>query len=116
MSTLLDSSLFVDVADALGLGNPAIVEKDYYAVQLLKLIAPLNLPYHQIVFSGGTALAKSKVKTYRMSEDIDLKLIPSATFSNLNSRSTKKSARRTIKNEIEGIITNSKVFSIESDV
>lgn len=116
MSTLPDSSLFVDVADALGLGNPAIVEKDYYAVQLLKLIAPLNLPHHQIVFSGGTALAKSRVKTYRMSEDIDLKLIPSATFSNLNSRSTKKSVRRTIKNEIEGIITNSNVFSIESDV
>ena len=116
MSTLLDSSLFVDVADALGLGNPAIVEKDYYAVQLLKLIAPLNLPYHQIVFSGGTALAKSRVKTYRMSEDIDLKLIPSTTFSNLNSRSTKKSARRTIKSEIKGIITNSNVFSIESDV
>ena len=69
-----DSSLFVDVADALGLGNAAVVEKDYYVVQLLQQIAVLELPYHQIVFSGGTALAKSAVKTFRMSEDTDFGL------------------------------------------
>jgi hypothetical protein len=32
VSTKLDSSLLADVADTLGLGNPAIVEKDYYVV------------------------------------------------------------------------------------
>jgi predicted nucleotidyltransferase component of viral defense system len=63
VSTKLDSSLFADVADAIGLGNPAIVEKDYYVVQLLQLISELELEHHQIVFSGGTALAKSSIKT-----------------------------------------------------
>lgn len=56
MSTSVDTTLFLDVADAIGLGNPSIVEKDYYVVQLLRLITQLRLPYHQMVFSGGTAL------------------------------------------------------------
>lgn len=81
MSTQFDSSLFVDIANALGLGNPAIVEKDYYVVQLLQHIVSLEFEYHNIVFSGGTALAKSQIKTHRMSEDVDLKLVPKPSFS-----------------------------------
>jgi len=110
-----DSSLFVDVADALGLGNAAIVEKDYYVVQLLQQIAVLELPYHQIVFSGGTALAKSAVKTFRMSEDIDLKLVPKPEFVALTSRNAKRSARKNVKKLIESTLKQSKTFSIEQD-
>jgi len=40
---LIDSDLFLDVADALGMGNPAIVEKDYYVVALLKLLSEFLL-------------------------------------------------------------------------
>lgn len=115
MSTQFDSSLFVDVANALGLGNPAIVEKDYYVVQLLQLISALELEYHQIVFSGGTALAKSAIKTYRMSEDVDLKLVPKQTFSKLSSRSAKKNARKAVKQRVEAIIEQSMIFSTESE-
>lgn len=114
MSTPFDSSLFADVADSLGLGNPAIVEKDYYVVQLLKLISSLSLSYHQIVFSGGTALAKSTVKTYRMSEDVDLKLIPNCAFLELVSRAAKKAARKSIKMQIEDLIERSFEFSLEA--
>lgn len=113
MSTKLDSTLFVDVADAIGLGNPAIVEKDYYVVQLLQLISALELEYHQIVFSGGTALAKSAIKTYRMSEDVDLKLIPKQTFSELSSRNAKKNARKSVKQLVESIIEQSSLFAID---
>lgn len=63
MSIKLDSSLFADVADTIGFGNPAFVEKEYNVVQLLQLISELELEHHQIVFSGGTAVAKSSVKT-----------------------------------------------------
>jgi hypothetical protein len=72
----IDSSLFLDVSDALGMGNPAIVEKDYYVVALLKLLSVLSSDTHSLVFSGGTALAKSGIKTHRMSEDVDIKIIP----------------------------------------
>ncbi len=34
--SVVDSSIFLDVADVLGIGVPAIVEKDYWATQLLK--------------------------------------------------------------------------------
>lgn len=113
MSTKLDSSLFVDVADAIGLGNPAIVEKDYYVVQLLQLISSLDLEYHQIVFSGGTALAKSAIKTYRMSEDIDLKLVPQLDYSELVSRGARKKARKAVKQCVESVIEQSGIFTIE---
>ncbi len=108
-----DSSLFVDVANALGLGNAAIVEKDYHVVQLLQQIASLEFQYHQIVFSGGTALAKSAIKTFRMSEDIDLKLVPKPEFSELTSRNAKRSARKAAKQLIESTLEQSKTFSLE---
>ncbi len=113
MSTKFDSSIFVDVADALGLGNAAIVEKDYHVVQLLQQIAALELQYHQIVFSGGTALAKSSIKTFRMSEDIDLKMVPKPAFSELTSRNAKRSARKAVKQLIELTLMQSKTFALE---
>ena len=42
--------------------NPAIAEKDYYVVQLLKLLASHYCQHHTMVFAGGTALAKADVK------------------------------------------------------
>jgi len=73
---VLDFTLFADVADTLGIAYPAIVEKDYYAVQLLKLLAGLDTPGYILVFAGGTCLAKAHQNTYRMSEDIDIKFVP----------------------------------------
>jgi predicted nucleotidyltransferase component of viral defense system len=108
LSTQFDSSLFADIADTLGLGNPAIVEKDYYVVQLLTLICALKLEHHQIVFSGGTALAKSSVKTNRMSEDVDLKLAV-----DLPSRNAKRNSRKVVMQVVETMIESSKTFSIE---
>lgn len=113
MSTQFDSSLFADVADTLGLGNPAIVEKDYYVVQLLTLICALKLAHHQIVFAGGTALAKSSVKTSRMSEDVDLKLTVNQSFFDLPSRNAKRNSRKAVMQLVETMIENSKMFSID---
>jgi predicted nucleotidyltransferase component of viral defense system len=101
VSTPFDSSLFADVADAIGLSNPAIVEKDYYVVQLLQLVNEIAPPLHDIVFSGGTALAKSSIKTYRMSEDVDLKMVPSEAFHALPSRSIKRKVRKGIRGIID---------------
>ena len=116
MSTQFDSSLFADVADTLGLGNPATVEKDYYVVQLLTLIDKVSTPYHQIIFSGGTALAKSSIKTHRMSEDVDLKIVPNDVFHTLTSRSDKKKARKAIRLSVEEVFDESPIFSIDGNV
>ena len=115
MSTQIDCSLFEDVADDIGLGNPAIVEKDFYVVQLLKLISEFEFEYHELVFTGGTALAKSSIKTYRMSEDIDIKLVPNKAFDELTSKNAKRNARRSVKQQIESLIKSSHLFSIDEE-
>jgi len=69
-----DASVFLDVADALGISSPAIVEKDYWATQLLREISQLKPRGFQFVFSGGTCLAKAHQNTFRMSEDIDIQM------------------------------------------
>ena len=69
----IDPGMFPDVADALGIDSPAIVEKDVYAVQLLNLLSTLHSEAFELVFAGGTSLAKAHHKLFRMSED------PSAT-------------------------------------
>ena len=104
---------FLEVSDALELGNPAIIEKDYWVVALLSELAKVSPVYHQMVFSGGTALAKSNVKILRMSEDVDIKLIPHQEFGEL-SRGQKKAARKTCIHEIEMAITQTERFTVES--
>jgi predicted nucleotidyltransferase component of viral defense system len=60
-------------ADALAISNPVIVEKDYYAILLLKELSSLHYEDYQLIFFGGTCLTKIHQNTYRMSEDIDIK-------------------------------------------
>ena len=55
------TTAFADAADALGIGTTSIVEKDYYVVELLRVLQPLQFESHQLVFAGGTALAKSGI-------------------------------------------------------
>lgn len=104
---------FLEVSDALALGNPSIPEKDYWVVALLAQLAILDFDTHQMVFSGGTALAKSQVKIFRMSEDVDIKLIPTDIFNSL-SRDKRKAKRKALLKEIEDTLTlQSSYFSIE---
>ncbi|MCE2573702.1 nucleotidyl transferase AbiEii/AbiGii toxin family protein [Motilimonas eburnea] len=104
---------FLEVSDALELGNPAIIEKDYWVVALLAELAKVSLVYHQMVFSGGTALAKSNVKILRMSEDVDIKLIPKPAFEELT-RAKKKAARKAYINKVEQAISLSERFTVET--
>jgi predicted nucleotidyltransferase component of viral defense system len=72
--------------------------------------------FYNIVFSGGTVLAKSSIKTYRMSEDVDLKIVPSKAFHELPSRSTRKKVRKEIRRAVEKIFDTSTLFSIDGKV
>ncbi len=107
----IDSTLFADVADALGIKNPAIVEKDYYAVQLLNALVSLSFDDYDLVFSGGTCLAKAYKNTYRMSEDIDIKCVPSSSMS-YASRDKKRQKRRNIQETIISFIDSSPHFQL----
>lgn len=96
-----DPTLFADIADSLRLPSPAFIEKDYYAVQLLKSICSINLSVGKLVFAGGTCLTKAHLPTYRMSEDIDLKFVPGDSFVNLSD-----SQKRKFRSDLGSIFIN----------
>lgn len=109
----IDPGLFADVADALGIDSPAIVEKDVYAVNLLGLLSQLVSPHFELVFAGGTSLAKTHRSLYRMSEDIDIKLVVRDDTTRGMSRTALKAARKAALAEIETLISCSDVFELE---
>ena len=54
--------------------RPAIIEKDYYVTEVLRIIAATA--GDQIIFKGGTSLSKGWNLIQRFSEDIDIFLDP----------------------------------------
>jgi hypothetical protein len=55
--------------------RPAIIEKDYYVTEALRVIAASG---DKVIFKGGTSLAKGWDLIQRFSEDIDIFLDPTA--------------------------------------
>ncbi|MGR5159234.1 nucleotidyl transferase AbiEii/AbiGii toxin family protein [Vibrio owensii] len=101
---------FLEVSDALSLGNPAIPEKDYYVVQLLHMLTNVQCDNHRLVFSGGTALAKSSIKILRMSEDVDIKLIPTEKFEG-ESKNAKRKMRKAYVDSIINALNEHPLFT-----
>lgn len=101
-----------DVADALGIGATSIVEKDYYVVELLRVLQPLQFETHDLVFAGGTSLAKANIQLNRMSEDVDIKIVPKPVLMTL-SRSKRKDSRKQLIGKVEEKISQSDVFQVE---
>lgn len=56
--------------------RPAIIEKDYYVTEALRVMA--NTSGDKIIFKGGTSLSKGWNLIQRFSEDIDIFLDPAA--------------------------------------
>ena len=107
----IDPLLFADVADVLGIPDPVIVEKDYYAVSLLKELDALHFDDYQLVFAGGTCLTKVHHNTYRMSEDIDIKLVASNETLHL-SHSKQRQRRKIIHQCILNLLESSSTFQL----
>ena len=108
------TTAFAEAADALGIGAISIVEKDYYVVELLRVLQPLQFKSHQLVFAGGTALAKSGIDLNRMSEDVDINLVPRAGFSK-NSFKQRKTIRKDIVSVVHQSIENSDLFQFDDE-
>ena len=71
MRNTLNRDLILEVAGKFG-SKPAFIEKDWYAVQLLKVISEFkNDRGVNLVFSGGTSLSKGFGLIKRFSEDLD---------------------------------------------
>jgi hypothetical protein len=103
MNAVPDKAVIEEAALELGI-NPAFVEKDWYVVQILKIIGILDLLGAQAIFAGGTALAKAHGLLKRFSEDIDFRLVDTALSS--YSRSQQKKHLSTLKGLIHGAIVS----------
>ena len=106
----VDISLFSDVAKVLR-NDPAIIEKDYWVTQCLSILSKLEITGYQLVLSGGTCLAKAHCNTFRMSEDIDIKLVPLDTTLCL-SQSRQRQLKRVVQQAVIHAIAQSTYFSL----
>lgn len=66
--------------EILGLSDPSVIEKDVFVTQALHALADLTDPAFELVFCGGTCLAKAHQIIARMSEDVDFKIHPKIPF------------------------------------
>ena len=105
----LDSTIIQDVALELGI-DPAFIEKDWYAVQLLVLISELQSSKDvKISFSGGTSLSKGYGLIKRFSEDLDFILtVP-------DGKSLSGGQRPAFRKEVVSAIQSDKRFAIDED-
>lgn len=65
----------IEVQQKFDLPDRALVEKDWFVIRALAAITSADKGPFQLVFQGGTALARAHRVLRRMSEDIDLKII-----------------------------------------
>jgi hypothetical protein len=88
--------------------STGLIEKDYYITDILHILSLIKNKYFNLVFAGGTCLAKAHKITKRMSEDIDFKLQPYTSL-------PIKKQRKEFSNLREEIITElSKNFICEA--
>lgn len=67
---LPDQNILEEAAIELGV-DPSFIEKDWYAVQVLKAVSVFEYNSYEVVFSGGTSLSKGYNLINRFSEDLD---------------------------------------------
>src|SRR5579864_7153546 len=70
----------------------AIIEKDYYVSEALRVIATTNAG--KVIFKGGTSLAKGWNLIQRFSEDIDIFLDPAAFQPTLGKRAIDRELKK----------------------
>lgn len=69
--------------------TPALLEKDIHVTDALRALLQIRHPDLSLIFCGGTSLSKAYGMIERMSEDLDLKVVP--TNANISRSALKRS-------------------------
>ncbi|ANI88271.1 hypothetical protein A9P82_02495 [Arachidicoccus ginsenosidimutans] len=110
MNEFKDKDLLEEVAAIKNI-NAAFVEKDWYAVQVLKKVHEFSYPGFDIIFSGGTALSKAHNIIQRFSEDVDFRI-----QTHLLEEQSKNQQRKILSDFKNAVITHLKTeFNIDDD-
>jgi predicted nucleotidyltransferase component of viral defense system len=86
------------IVDFFGLVGSAPVVKDFHVVRAIRVMATLDAAPFDLVFGGGTALARAHRLVRRMSEDVDFKIVPRAAAP--ISRSALHRALKTLREQV----------------
>lgn len=84
-----------------GFARPVLIEKDWHIIRAMSAIAATDAAPFQLIFSGGTCLARAHKLIRRMSEDVDFKIVP------IDADSVSKTQRRKQLAELRDKITAS---------
>lgn len=102
----LDKDLITEVSLELGI-DKAFVEKDYYVVEILKILSSFSSEEVKVEFSGGTSLSKGFKLINRFSEDIDFTVqVP---------ENWKRADLHNLKEGVIKSINESEILSVEKD-
>lgn len=91
MKSIPDIEIYEDVAQEMGISDPSLVEKDFFAVRALSACADSDSDLFTFVFAGGTSLSKIFRPTGRMSEDVDVKIFLTEKGEELSGNQIRKS-------------------------
>ena len=80
-----DKEIFERISASVG-RDVALLEKDYYVVQVIKKLSELQFDNGRLLFGGGTSLFKGHKVINRFSEDIDFRFVSEAPL-NRNQKS-----------------------------
>lgn len=92
-------------SERLKLPQPYVIEKDYYLTQAISLVTQIENEAFELVFQGGTCLAKAHRIIKRMSEDCDFRIRMKSSAS-LMSKETKRKTLRLFRREIVSTLHN----------
>ncbi|HMN44647.1 MAG TPA: nucleotidyl transferase AbiEii/AbiGii toxin family protein [Povalibacter sp.] len=82
-----------------GFARPVLIEKDWHILRAMSAMVATDAAPFQLIFSGGTCLARAHKLIRRMSEDVDFKIVP------VDTASISKSQRRKQLAELRDKIT-----------
>ncbi|MFT4093035.1 MAG: nucleotidyl transferase AbiEii/AbiGii toxin family protein [Niabella sp.] len=110
MNVFKDKNLLEEAAAIKNI-NAVFVEKDWYAVQVLKKVREFSYPGFDIIFSGGTALSKAHGVIQRFSEDVDFRV-----QTNLLDGKSKSQQRKLLSDFKNALVTHLRTqFTIDDD-
>jgi len=98
MKKQVDKQFIEDIATELDI-EPSFIEKDLYALGVLKELAIFDYDGVKLVFTGGTCLSKAYNIIKRFSEDIDFRIVTSTNFT----RGQKKAFREFLIQKIKDL-------------
>lgn len=85
---------FLDTRVHFGLPAPELVQKDWHVLRALRVLGAIDAAPFQLVFAGGTCLARAHRLVTRMSEDVDFKIV------HLGSAPLSRSKRRSLLGDL----------------